>query len=335
MKCFVSKKRLSVLSVAVMAGLAVASCATTSRATLLWYDGFSLTGDGGDYLVDTPLARLADPGDPMADPPVPPTPAIAQSGGSGTFFTGPWQPTSGNDHIVLANSLTRPGQINPSIGGSAGDNGTDGCCITSRDARLFASPWGGFTDPDGTFYFGFLATFGTGTLHHRVLEMWSGDQSNDGNRNLQLGYSEFTGVGPNTMSMSVHDSSDDTNHNATLSENVNFISDKGTTHFIVLKFDMSTSVDDVISAYLDPVGMIEPATPSAQITVGQFLADRFGAITNFVFGPGTSTAMDELRVGDTFADVANNTVGYTAVPEPSSVLLFGLGTLGLTLRRRK
>ncbi len=328
-------RRLSLLSLAVVIGATAAMFAGTARATLLWYDGFSLTGDGGDYLVDTPLARPADPGDPMADPPIPPTPAIAQSGGSGTFFTGPWQPQAGNDHLVLGSSLTRPGQINPSIGGSAGDNDTDGCCITARDARLFASPWGGFTDPDGTFYFGFLATFGTGTLHHRVLEMWSGDQTDDGNRNLQLGYSEFTGVGPNTMSMSVHDSSDDSNQNATLSENVNFISDQGTTHYIVLKFDMSTSGNDVVSAFLDPVGMTEPATPSAQISVGQFLADRFGAISTFVFGPGTAPVMDELRVGDMFADVANNTRPYVAVPEPTSVLLFGLGALGLTLRRRK
>ena len=61
---------------------------------------------------------------------------------------------------------------------------------------MLSTPWGGFTNPDGTFYMGFLVNYGLGpTIHHRVLEAWSGDQGNDGNRNLQLGYSEFTGVG--------------------------------------------------------------------------------------------------------------------------------------------
>ena len=179
----------------------------------------------------------------------------------------------GDDHVVLATSLTRPGQINPSIGGSAGDNDTVNCCITVRSGRLFTDPWGGFTDPDGTFYFGFMANFGTGSKNHRVLEMHNATLG-DSERILQLGYSEYTGVGPN-MALWVNDGGGAGSQQVQLAENVDYATDSGTTHFMVLKFDMSTSGPDTISVYLDPVGTVEPVTPSAQITTNEFFADRF------------------------------------------------------------
>jgi hypothetical protein len=307
MKCFVSTKRLSVLSVAAMAGLAVASCATTSHATLLWYDGF----DTAQYTVGNALG--------------------GQTGGSGTFFTGPWAQSGTDANIVLGTSLTRPGQLIPSIGGSVGD--TD-CC--GRSGRTFAEPWENFTDPDGTFYMGFMVNFGTGpTDHHRVVEMHTGGSLGDGNRVLMFGYTTFAGLGTK-MAINVQDGTP-----AVLSENVDFQTDKGTTHFAVLKFDMSTSANDVISVYLDPVGTTEPATPSAQVSVAAFSADSIGAVTNFVFGDGGLPAFDELRVADNsdgmgFAQVANNTLPYSpAVPEPTAALLFGLCSLGLLISGRR
>src|SRR4051794_7537729 len=155
------------------------SLSRTAQATLLWYDGFAIP----PYVADTSNA----------------TPLNGQSGGTGTFFTGPWAHAPGNDHHVDATSLPHsdliPGvtTINPSVGGSAvGTDTPGGCCDTARDARIMSSPWDGFTNPDATYYVGFLVNYGVGpTLHHRVMEMWDGDQGNDGNRNLQLGYSEF------------------------------------------------------------------------------------------------------------------------------------------------
>ena len=243
-----TSRLLDRLIVAASVGWMIGTCCNTSHATLLEYDGFDTTSQ---YTAGSALG--------------------GQTGGTGSFLTGPWVQGGGDDHLVLATSLTRPGQPIPSIGGSAGDNNTDTCCITARDGRLMSTPWGGFADPDGTFYMGFLVNFGTGTKHHRVMEMWSGNCS-DGNRNLQFGYSEFTGVGPNIAGMSVHDSSNNTNAQQQLSENVDFAADQGQTHFVVLKFQMSTSVNDVISAYLDPVGIAEPGTPS-QVFRGA-VADR-------------------------------------------------------------
>src|SRR3989304_5004455 len=241
MKFSVSTWRLSVLSVATAAGLLAAGVGNTASATLLWYDGFDTTTD---YTAGAALG--------------------GQSGGAGSFFSGSWAQAGGDDHVVSATSLTRPGQIIPSIGGSASDLDATPSCITSRTASLFSSPWGGFGDPDDTFYAGFLVTFGTGeTKHHRVLEMHDGGFDDSLNRVLQFGYSEFTGVGPD-MAIWVKDSSDSSTQQVELSEAVDYAQDAGTTHFVVLKFDMSTSTDDVISVYLDPVGTTEPAVPSAQ-----------------------------------------------------------------------
>ena len=53
--------------------------------------------------------------------------------------------------------------------------------------------------------------------------------------------------------------------------------------------------------------------------------DRF---TLARFGSDINASWDEIRIGDTFADVAG-------IPEPSSSALLGLGGLALILRRRK
>jgi hypothetical protein len=187
----------------------------------------------------------------------------------------------------------------------------------------------------------FFANYGSGpTLHHRVLEMWDGDHSNDNNRNLQLGYSDFTGVGTtvgNTrnMGIQVHDSNSNTNINQDLVGAPTFLGDSshgGATHLFVMRFDLSNSGNDRIRVYLDPLGTSEPGTANADVSVGEFLADRMGAITDFVFGDSAkAAAFDELRVGTTFADVAN-----LHVPEPASIVLFGLGAIGLaSMVRRK
>jgi hypothetical protein len=134
------------------------------------------------------------------------------------------------------------------------------------------------------------------------------------------------------MGISVHDSNDGSNVNQDLLGGPVFQSD-GMTHLIVLRFDLSNSGNDRIRAYLDPIGTIEPGTASADISVGEFLADRMGAVTNFTFGDTQkASAIDEIRVGTTFADVAN----LTTVPEPTSFVLLGLGAIGmLFLGRRK
>lgn len=309
--------------------LAVALCATasmglTTQAAELWYDGFSLTDAAGDYVVDTALD--------------------GQAGGSGSFFAGNWIAANPGDPaslpLALSTGLTRPGFAAATVGGSAGRDAQFDCCVFTRTSKLMASPWGGFTDPDGTFYFGFLADFGTGNAadpHHRTIEMHDGGFDDSLNRNLMLGISNFAGLG-NELALSVRDSVTDTSTLAVLSEGADLtdLSLQGT-HYVVMKFEMSTAVDDVISVFLDPVGTTEP-TPSASVSVGQFLADRLSTNAQFTFNTGAATAggsFDELRVGTEFADVAFNRLAYQGIPEPSTTVLAVCAVAAMLRRSRR
>jgi hypothetical protein len=294
--------------------MCVCFCGNSAHGTSLWYDGFSTSP--GDYTVGT---------------------VQGQSGGTGSFFTGPWGQPSVDNQLIDGTSLTRPDQLNPSIGGSLGDSYVG--VTTGRVERLFTQPWAGALSPVGTFYMGFLVNYGSGdTVHHRALEMWEGDAANDANRNLMLGYSEFVGLGTH-LSMEVTDSSSGQGVIKTLSENLAF-QDDGATHYMVMRFDLSPAPGaDQVRVYLDPKGTSEPAVASAMFSAADYISggldlqlDRMGGISDFIFSgtPQVAPKMDELRVGTTFADVA----GLTSVPEPATMGMLGVSGLALLRRRR-
>lgn len=312
--------RAPLLAAACVVGLG----SLTAEGAQLWYDGFSLASEGGDYTADTALNGTA--------------------GGSGSFFSGNWvaadQDDTGSWTNAQSSGLSRPGLTEAVVGGAAGREVQFDCCVFTRTSRLFSSPWGGFTDPNGTFYMGYLVDFGTGIVddpHHRTIEMHSGGFDDDLNRNLMLGISNFAGLG-NELALSVRDSLTDDSALQVLSEqaDLNDLSVQGT-HYVVMKFEMSTTADDVISVFLDPVGTSEPA-PSASVTVGQFLADRLSTNTQFTFNsadPSAAGQFDELRVGTEFADVAINSLEFKGVPEPASVGLLVMSVAGGLARRRR
>jgi hypothetical protein len=336
------------LSVAATIGVSAALLAGNAHAALTWYDGFSLAGDGGDYTPTSDEIVVDNSTDPPTETRVIHDPLGGQSGGAGSFMTGgPW--IQGDEAWVLPDSLERtfedntPAQIVPSVGGSVGDDPTlrTGCCNTARNGMDMATPWGGFTDPDGTTYISFLANFGEGpTLHHRVIEWWDGAVG-DANKTLEFGISEFSGVGGGgaQLGLRVKDSVSGTfAPEALLANHTTWDEIQGITQFVLFKFDMSTSGQDTISLYLNPVGDEGSNTPDAQIAVDQYLMTTLGTFSAFVFGPATEPSFDELRVGEAWADVQNNTAPHywnVTVPEPASLCLVGLAMLGLACGTRR
>lgn len=323
-------KRFTPLTALAATACLLGGAACQAGGSLLWYDGFSLSGDGGDY--DPGI-----PGDTVA-------PRLSgQSGGSGSFFSGNWiggadNATNGDqDALVYDTGLDRPGLTAPVTGGSTGKENLFDCCVFSRNSRLFSTPWGGFTDPDGTFYFGFLVDFGTGVdidSHHRVVEFHTGGLDDEPNRTLMFGLSNFAGIG-SSLGLSVDNAASEQTVDVDPRDiSVGDLAVQGT-HYAVLKFEMSTTGEDTVSAFLDPVGDIEPA-PDMTVTVDQFLADRMSNLVQFTFTGGEATNaggfFDELRVGTTWADVNINTLAY--VPEPTSAALMAMVAGVAAMRRR-
>jgi len=100
----------------------------------------------------------------------------------------------------------------------------------------------------------------------------------------------------------------------------------GQTYLMVLKIDFLTEGSDQMTLYVNPT----PGLGAPNVTGASITTTKDFSLYGVMFYPSSSTnagALDELRFGNTFADV-------TPIPEPATIALLVLGGLGLLGRKR-
>ncbi len=213
-----------------------------------------------------------------------------------------------------------------------------GCCTLGRTGHEIAGGLGGGRDAR-TIYESLLIDFGTrGTdaqtdFGKRGYEMWNGGVG-DSFLAVDLYVNSFSGVNQLTLAVATASGS----QSALVNGGGLTLAALAGVHLIVFRFDFDPTAPDVVSVFLDPVDSTESNyTPAASISVANsdLLLTHHGVLSEFTFSgagqiPG---AFDELRWGDTFADVTPFL--RAEVPEPGTMALIVSGLAGIGFWRRQ
>ena len=300
---------------------ATAVFATGAEAALLAYDSFGI--GPGQYLAGNDATNTNVLGG--QNPSIGPTP----------FYNGGWIQSGGDAQAVVGGSLSYP--LFPNAGGRVADSLQFSCCSFGRDGREISGGLGGGRNAQ-TIYQSFLIDFGTqGTddptqFGFRGYEMWNGGVG-DTFKVVDVLVNHFEGISQLTLRV--------TTPSGTQTDLVGggmTLDDLAGTHLLVVKFDFNAGSADIVTLYMDPTDSIEGNyAPVAQVAVAasDLFITHHGTLSNFTFSgaghiPGS---FDEVRWGDTFADV---TPFLTAdVPVPATLALIPIALFGMAIARRR
>jgi len=250
--------------------------------------------------------------------------------GPTAFYSGAWIQSGGDSQVVKAlPSLSYPG-LAPGQGGIQQETNQFNCCSFGRSGRAIAGGLG--NGAARTIYQSFLIDFGTqgaddpATFGYRGHELWNGGIG-DAFQAVDLFLNHFSGFNELTLRVTTASGTS----TVPVSGGGLDLNTLAGTHLVVMKYRFNPIAADTVSVFLDPtVGLGEPGATQAHISVptSDLFITHQGAYTQFTFSGGSHVpgAIDEIRWGDTFADV-------TPIPEPASALLLVVG-IGLIRRRR-
>jgi hypothetical protein len=99
-------------------------------------------------------------------------------------------------------------------------------------------------------------------------------------------------------------------------------------NLFLVRFDLGTGAGaDSVTAWMNPT-LTGLGDPTGGVTVSGLDLRSVDRVSFATFGGGANLDADEIRLGSTLTSV-------TAVPEPTSLSLLGLGAIGLLAIRRK
>jgi hypothetical protein len=202
----------------------------------------------------------------------------------------------------------------------------------------------------GTFYFSYLTRLDSTTKRTNSFGLFgpaNGTTGTPGNtpERVSIGQIGVANASPNTpgetngnFGLLFNNSNPNTPPNGVVNAASPIAFTPNVVHLIVGRVDFNASGNDTFTMYVDPTDVsAEPVTPYIQTSAFELTSFNsfrlFAGTTATIDGvsnPPAQANFDEVRLGSTWAAVTT-----AVVPEPTTLVLAGLGALGLALAARR